>query len=53
MVRAFFVAIALALGVTPEPAPRPEPRATPVPGDILAVFFQEVGPGGALARWIL
>jgi hypothetical protein len=50
MVRAFFVAIALALGVTPEPAPRPEPRATPVPGDILAVFFQEVGPGGALAR---
>ena len=51
MVRAFFVAIALAMGASPEPAAPPaESSATPVPGSILAVLFEEVGPGSELAR---
>jgi hypothetical protein len=51
MVRTFFVAIALALGVNPEPAPPPaEESPTPVAEGILAVLFQEVGPGSELAR---
>jgi hypothetical protein len=51
MVRTFFVAIALALGVNPEPAPPPAEEApTPVADSILAVLFQEVGPGSELAR---
>jgi hypothetical protein len=51
MVRTFFVAIALALGVDPEPAPLPAEEApTPVADSILAVLFQEVGPGSELAR---
>jgi hypothetical protein len=51
MVRAFFVAIALALGVNPEPPPPPPERpATPIPDTVLAVFFEEVGPGSELAR---
>jgi hypothetical protein len=51
MVRAFIVAIALALGVSPEPpAPLPQGPATPLPDRILAVFFEEVGPGSELAR---
>ena len=51
MVRAFFVAIALALGVNPAPPQAPaKGPATPVPGSVLAVFFQEVGPGSELAR---
>ena len=51
MVRTFFVAIALALGVNPEPAPLPgEESPTPVADSILAVLFQEVGPGSELAR---
>jgi hypothetical protein len=50
MVRTFFVAIALALGVNPEPAPPPaELSPTPVPDSILAVLFQNVGPGSELA----
>jgi hypothetical protein len=51
MVRAFFVAIALAVGANPEPAVLPaESSATPVPESILAVLFEEVGPGSELAR---
>jgi hypothetical protein len=51
MVRAFFVAIALALGAGPEPAPAPaEESATPIPDSVLAVLFEEVGPGSELAR---
>jgi hypothetical protein len=51
MVRTFFVAIALALGANPEPAPPPADESpTPVADSILAVLFQEVGPGSELAR---
>jgi hypothetical protein len=51
MVRTFFVAIALALGVNPEAAPPPAAESpTPIPDSILAVFFEEVGPGSELAR---
>jgi hypothetical protein len=51
MVRAFFAAIALAVGASPEPAPPPAGKpATPVPDSILAVLFEEVGPGSELAH---
>jgi hypothetical protein len=51
MVRVFFVAIALAVGVNPEPAPPPaEQSPTPVPDSILAVLYEEAGPGSELAR---
>jgi hypothetical protein len=51
MVRSFFVAIALALGVNPEPAPPTAAQSpTPVPKSILAVLYDEVGPGSELAR---
>ena len=50
MVRTFFVVIALALGVNPEPAPPPPEQSATVPDSILAVLFQNVGPGSELAR---
>ena len=51
MVRTFFVAIALALGVNSEPPPPPPAQsATPVAESILAVLYEEAGPGSVLAR---
>jgi hypothetical protein len=51
MVRTFFVAIALALGLNLEPAPPPPARSpTPVPDSILAVLYEEAGPGSELTR---
>jgi hypothetical protein len=51
MVRTFFVAIVLALGVNPEaPSPPQAQSATPVANSILAVLYEEAGPGSELAR---